>query len=498
VGLAMTTPRAQGAVSPAVPPEARVLPAGRPWSAAFLIAGATAIAGWTFHNMDLLGDSFWYVATGRWLLLHRALPHGDPFSFASAGNRWMIGMPGSCVLFALIADMFGLRGLLVMATLTETCALVWLWLGAARTTRARLLLLPLALAFIETSAVDLCARGQVFGDIAFVALLTALRRFRDGTRVAPGLIVAGCMVWANLHYSYLLAFFVPVGVAVLLFLLEPEPTRPPLSPLLAVVPLAALGSLFNPYGWRYLPFTLGMMFSPITDRFDFYRSPDFHAFIGLAPPIMALVAVWVRGHLGPARCRAPEQVFLLVFIAAACNSRRWEPLLLMAVMGVGGPALDQLPAAPRLELRLAAAVIPLGLALGIAGFASGPDPLRDVPSVAAEVARRVQREREQAHKAMDQVINPLHWGGYLAYAWRGEPKYWHDGRDQTRLFANGVFEDSQVLRDAGPGALAVLDAYEAGVVLWERGSPVDRLLRTSREWSLIHEDWIAVVYERTP
>jgi hypothetical protein len=124
------------------------------------------------------------------------------------------------------------------------------------------------------------------------------------------------------------------------------------------------------------------------------------------------------------------------------------------------------------------------------------DPERDVPVTAAVVAREASRAQTAAREPFSRVVDPLHWGGYLAYAWMGDPRYWIDGRDHLFLFGNGVFDDQAALRRGDADSLDLLDAYEAGVVLWERGMPLDAILRSRPEWRLVHADRIAVVYVR--
>src|SRR5947208_15485021 len=35
------------------------------------------------------GDVSWHIATGQWILDHRAIPHTDPFSFTFDGRAWV-------------------------------------------------------------------------------------------------------------------------------------------------------------------------------------------------------------------------------------------------------------------------------------------------------------------------------------------------------------------------------------------------------------------------
>lgn len=69
-------------------------------------------------------------------------------------------------------------------------------------------------------------------------------------------------------------------------------------------------------------------------------------------------------------------------------------------------------------------------------------------------------------------------------------------RDQIVLFGNGAYEDSRALWSGGPASREILDTYEAGTMLWERGAPLDLLLRGDPRWRLVHQDALAVVHVR--
>jgi hypothetical protein len=213
--------------------------------------------------------------------------------------------------------------------------------------------------------------------------------------------------------------------------------------------------------------------------------------------------VLAREYSGSATMRRPEQAFLVAFVAAACFSRRFATQLVAIDIGVLGAMLDG--GSPSEPARTTGALARAALAeamlaglLGIYWLSERKDPLRDVPARAAELARPLERVQRATEPARARVVNPLHWGGYLAYAWMGDPRYFIDGRDQVFLFGNGAFEDQAALWNGAPNALALLDVYEAGTVIWERGAPLDSILRHAVGWNLVHEDRIAVLYERRP
>jgi len=466
--------------------------------AAFVLAGMLALAALVWHHMSILGDGFWSVATGRWLLAHHALPHADPYSYASAGSRWTIDSCGRDTLFALITNAAGARGLMIACAFVEWLAITLFWLRA-RTPLARLALFPLALFYVQVDAQDLSARGQVFGDLGFVFLMALLARARDGKRVHPLMVVLLAAAWTNLHLSFLITVTLPLAIAAML-LLEPKGARPPPSRFLGMSALAILGTFLNPYGPRYLRFALGIGFDPSTSNLDLFRSPDLHGGMWLLAPAIGLGLVIARGRYGDDRCRRAEQALLLAFIAAACAGRRYSTELVVVEAGIAAALLE------RIDLRASRArsLVPAlqGLAslavllFAIPALSEPRDPYRDVPVEAAVVAREEHEKLVGAGVLQSRIVDPLHWGGYLQYAWQGDPTYFVDGRDHLFLFGNGVFDDSTTLWTGGAGWAQLLDTYEAGVVLWVRGTSLDAYLRQDPGWRLVHADRIAVVYVR--
>ena len=68
------------------------------------------------------GDVSWHIATGRWILEHRAIPRTDPFSFTWAGMPWV---PIEWLAEVLMAAAHGLAGYGGIAALV-TAALIGL------------------------------------------------------------------------------------------------------------------------------------------------------------------------------------------------------------------------------------------------------------------------------------------------------------------------------------------------------------------------------------
>lgn len=442
----------------------------------------------TWRNMDLLGDSFWSVATGQWILTHRRLPVEDPFSY-TAERPWIVHMPLSQVLFACVMQRFGVMGLVLFGSLLFTGALLLLWLPHARGIAARMWVWPLVLWLVLRQADDLCVRGQVFGDLGYAVLLLLLFRLRDGRAVHGAIAMAlGCL-WINLHASVFLAVVMPVGFGVAV-LSAPATRRPSLGPWVRFSALVAAGTLLNPYGIRLVADLVTLMRASSTHRIDLFRPPDFGSPGTWLSLVLVVGSMIASLGLRTPEAGVPEALVLGALLLAGCTARRYEPLGLGFAIVVLGRILSRrlLAAAPRgrafarpARLAMAAAAA----ALSFRDMAVDKDPWRDVPVVEARLIDELGLP--------DRVANIYHWGGYLDYVWAGHRKVFIDGRNQ--LYDRRVFDDS--LRLASLNAWeAILDDYGVNTVLWERGSPLDRALGASPDWVRVRRGRIAVVYVR--
>jgi len=474
---------------------------------AWLGAAAIAVVGIVWHHMAIVGDGWWTIAAGRWLFQHRALPTvGDPFAFGSNGH-WTIVSSGACVLFAAVANAGGPKAILMTATAVEAAAVFLLLHRSARLPLSRAVLLLPAIFFVHVDAMDLSARGQVFGDLGLVLELGMLRWVRDEKAPKPpalfyALVFVHSALWTNLHLSFIAATALPIVAAGCCYISERSVAR--LRPFLAMAGVAAIATFVNPYGPAYLKLALGTAFDPSTVSLDLFASPDFHEPMWLIAPVLGVALVFLRGVRGSERFRLGEQLFLLFFVLAACRSRRFATTLTAVEIAIAGPLLDDVLA--KIKRKNVAPIALLGsgvLALGagilwLGAFDPEPkDPFRDVPVKTTALAKQLHSERAQRREPMNRIVEPLHWGGYSAHEWMGTPKYFIDGRDHLVLFGNGAFEDHGALWSGATNALEVLDVYEAGVVLWETGRPLDLLLRQSPTWTLVAENGMAVLYVRT-
>ena len=174
----------------------RKTPLNIPLLVAVLLIPAVLGSSQTIFND---GDVSWHIATGQWILDHRAIPHTDPFSFTWFGKPWV---PIEWLAEVLYAAAYRLAGYGAVAALV-TAALMALhgtvYLNASRWIRGSLLPI-IAMDFVLLPM--LLARPHVltWPLIAFWTWL--MLRAREQDRAPPLIAAAAMTVWANLHGSF--------------------------------------------------------------------------------------------------------------------------------------------------------------------------------------------------------------------------------------------------------------------------------------------------------
>src|SRR3954453_7738383 len=85
------------------------------------------------------GDVSWHIATGQWILDHRAIPHTDPFSFTWFGKPWVPIEWLAEVIYASAYRLVGYAGVAALVTAALMAGHATVFPNASRWVRAALL-----------------------------------------------------------------------------------------------------------------------------------------------------------------------------------------------------------------------------------------------------------------------------------------------------------------------------------------------------------------------
>jgi len=145
------------------------------------------------------GDVSWHIATGQWILDHRAIPHADPFSFTWFGKPWVPIEWLSEVIYASAYRLAGYAGVAALVTVVLMALHATVYLNASRWIRSSLLPI-VAMDFVLIPMLSARPHVLTWPLLASWIWLMLRAREQDG---APPLIAAVLMAaWANLHGGF--------------------------------------------------------------------------------------------------------------------------------------------------------------------------------------------------------------------------------------------------------------------------------------------------------
>jgi hypothetical protein len=107
----------------------------------------------------------------------------------------------------------------------------------------------------------------------------------------------------------------------------------------------------------------------------------------------------------------------------------------------------------------------------------------------------LQREFVGKQPSTEPVFSTDAWGGYLIYSMYPERKVVVD--DRHDLYGSGRIRQYLILTQGEPGWEGVLKEWQIRTAVLPTDSTIANLLRElPREWRVVYEDKVAVVFER--
>ena len=168
------------------------------------------------------GDVSWHIATGEWILDHRAIPHTDPFSFTWAGKPWVPIEWLAEVIYASAYRLARYSGVAAVVTAALVALHAIVYLNAARWVRVALLPV-VAMDFVIIPM--LLARPHVLTWPLLALWTWLLMRAREQDR-APPLVAALLMaLWANLHGGFVFGLAIAGAFGLEALLASPDKPR---------------------------------------------------------------------------------------------------------------------------------------------------------------------------------------------------------------------------------------------------------------------------------
>lgn len=382
-------------------------------------------------------DFFWQLATGRWIVEHRALPLSDPFTLASDRGEWIDGEWLYEVALYGAHTLTGLDGLSIVKGLL--CALIFTlaFVFARRNGDANAALIATALAF--AGAVPLLDLRPSAVAALLVVLMLAAR--------ATWARVLITIVWVNVHPSALLA---PVLAAMAGS--GDEAKTPRIGERVVSAVLCALALLVNPHGIKAIIAPLQL--TSFVNGGTFVNAEWLPSSPSQFPLLYVAIAIAAALHALQPRRDWWRIALVVLFAALAVRHVRNQPLFFAAF-----PLLIPLP-----QLRPAIAYVTAMIAIVLIGLTT--DHRLGVPPERFPVAAVEQLKRANVK---GNIYNADQFGGYLIWSFYPERRVLTDGRNE--LYRRFIPEWQQA-REDGRKWNALLRRYDIRIAVEEYRPPL--------------------------
>jgi len=450
-------------------------------------------------------DTLWHIGVGRHILHSGSFPWVDHLSHTFAGHPWIARDWLSEIIFALAYDSGGWRAVAGVTAGVIALTFTLLFAEMARQMRLTAALSIAALAY-ALSSVHFLARPHVLSYPVLVLWFAGLVRAVE-SNTSPSLLLLPLMtLWANLHGSFTLGLAV-AGLLALeaIFKSCPQERRKTLVRWALFLVAAVVAGLVTPYGlrsawvtaqvfggnealdyineWRSLNFSQEVFGGPLIIAIIF-----FGFLVGVKIRPMRLVIVTITFYMMLVHIRMAPIFALVTPLMIASSLREQFPFLSVASQAHNPPGFhDKLLriSRPHYALLLSALIAgPSLLAFNARGI-SPPDSIN--PAAAVDYIRRTD--------PFGRVYNDFSFGGYLIFR---DVKTFIDGRTD-QLFGGGflakTFESPGKPNDE---FLELLETYKITSALVRPKSGEASKLDHAPSWRRLHEDDIAVVYQRAP
>lgn len=470
----------------------------------------------------LLGDADtgWHIGIGRYILETGTIPRTGIYSYTAADMPWMSHEWLTELIFALVHNIGGLYGVVVLTALaiaaTHSLFFGFLLYRGVNTVLAVIL----TIAVITTTSVHWLARPHILSMPITLVWYMALEAYRlEGKRYIY-LLPLLTILWVNLHGGFMAGLLLIavywLGSLLDLFLSKDgnvrERGKKDLLVYSKVGLLAAAASLLNPHGYEALLFPFQIMTQEISvGRVEEWLSPNFHQFQPFEYMLLSLIVVLC---FSLRKLRFIEAGLVILWTHLSLHSIRYTPIFAIIITPIiavrlegimeegvegGHRLLNKIYAvSQRIQktseslnthiLPTIAVFFVLTLVIcgsGTLGMSFGERAFdkEHFPIVAVDFAEK--------NGVKGRVFNTYHFGGYLIY--QGVPKegVFVDGRaDMYNEFLKNYYD----VVDVKPAWREVLERFDINWMLITANSPLSVLLLETEEWRLIYADKVANIF----
>src|SRR5262245_37581067 len=155
-------------------------------------------------------DTYWHIATGKWILANHAVPTHDIFSHTVLGQPWINTEWLAQIILFVTYNLAGWRGLVLLCGLVVAVTFVLLYALLTRELRATVALGASAISFLFVSN-HFLARPHLLTFPIIVIWTGLLARASEENRIPNLWLLVLMILWANLHGGFTLGLLLTAG-----------------------------------------------------------------------------------------------------------------------------------------------------------------------------------------------------------------------------------------------------------------------------------------------
>jgi hypothetical protein len=470
-----------------------------------LLVALITFAYFAWSNDRVLGDAdlWWHVKTGQDILLNRAVPWVDTYSYSYAGQPWIAKEWLSQVFLAVAYNIWGWNGVLLESLLVAVLAFVLLYNHLAQNLRpvaAAVVVIVVAIALTPV----VIARPHIFTFALVVVMTSKLFGAAEKETPPPWWLLVLIVLWVNLHGSFTFAFVI-AGFA---FLDAMEKNRLHDRGLvmrwIIFLALCPLVTLINPYGIQ--PFVIGLNLMSGIQAMTLIT--EWQPFNAQVDPIDEIGMLLVLGTL---LCTRPKLgIFRIFFVLFTLHMMLTHirfiyifflsiPIIVSWAVAKANPSLswETWAAMPRDALETAAGnnrnmILVIGTVLALVAFAAASivHPFRPPPRRTIDGAFAYIKE----HNLTGPVFNSYNMGGPLIL---NGFKTYIDGR-ADQMFQGQFLQDYVNTADAADTTTLqkILEENQMTWTIFPATDPRNQALAKLPGWKQTYTDTYSTIFER--
>ena len=488
-----------------------MLPSFYDFFVAALIGAVTVRgSGWTRLLDDC--DTGWHIRTGDYIRAAGSVPYTDLFSFSKVGQPWFAWEWLSDVIFSALHSTWGLKGVVLFATLILVAAIAVLLRSMVSEGVSAVVALPLAWLAAGAASVHYLARPHLITILLMAVGSAILIADRRQATWKFWLLAPLTVLWANLHGGFLaliaLIGIYAAGSAVEAWFSSPRDWSRTLR-YFGLFFACWAASLVNPYGWKLHEHMFEYLRSDwIMSHVMEFQSPKFRGEPAMQFELLLFAGLVVVLPLIQRR-RICEALSILYFAYMALASGRHIPLYVIVATPYLGVVLSEwwegwASGAPRSSIRGILNSLSGDIGIGLKRvtpwilavpalllFWNG-DSLRwpkDFPAKNFPVAM-VNRFQDRIVNA--KVLTMDQWADYLIYRGYPKQKVFFDGRSD--FYGPAIGDDYLALMNGAWNWEQLLRKHDLNLVLAPTEWGLVGVLKQAG-WRVVGDDGIAILFE---